>query len=75
MPAVAVIVADSTEQVPAAVEAAAMEDSCRDVAVVPRAPSDKALAGDSAEEAVVVVEVNGLVGEYGITGIPATGGG
>jgi hypothetical protein len=41
-----------------------MEDSCRDVAVVPRAPSDKALAGDSAEEAVVVVEVNGLVGEY-----------
>ena len=58
------IVADSTEQVPAAVEVAAMADSCRDVAVVPWAPSDKALAGGSVEEAVVVVEGNGLVGEY-----------
>jgi len=40
-----------------------MADSCRDVAVVPWAPSDKALAGGSAEESVVV-EVNDLVGEY-----------
>jgi hypothetical protein len=58
-----VIVVDSTERVPAAVEVAAMADSCRDVAVVPGAPSDKALAGGSVEESVVV-EVNDLVGEY-----------
>jgi hypothetical protein len=62
--AAAVIVAYSTERVPAAVEVAAMADSCRDVAVEPWAPSDKVLAGGSVEEAVVVVEVNGLVGEY-----------
>ena len=41
-----------------------MADSFRDVAVVPWAPSDKAWAGGSVEEAVVVVEVNGLAGEY-----------
>ena len=58
------IVADSTERVPAVVEVAAMADSCRDVAVAPWVPSDKAWAGGSVEEAVVVVEVNGLVGEY-----------
>jgi hypothetical protein len=62
--AAAVIVAGSTERVPAAVEVAAMADSCRDVAVVPWEPSDKAWAGGSVEEAVVVVEVNGLAGEY-----------
>lgn len=58
------IVADSTGRVPAAVEVAAMAGSCRDVAVVPWAPSDKAWAGGSVEEVVVVVEVTGLVGEY-----------
>ncbi len=39
-----------------------MGDNCRDVAVVPWAPSDKAWAGGSVEEAVVA-EVNGLAGE------------
>ena len=58
------IVAGSTERVPAAVEVAAMADSCRDVAALPWAPSDTAWVGRSVEEAVVVVEVNGLVGEY-----------
>lgn len=58
------IVADSTERVPAAVEVVAMADSCHDVAVVPWAPSDKAWAGGSEEEAVVEAEVNGRVGEY-----------
>jgi len=62
--AAAVIVADSTERVPAVVEVAAMAGSCRGVAVVSWAPSDKAWAGGSVEEAVVVVEGNGLVGEY-----------
>ena len=64
MAAVAVIAADSTERVPAAVEVAAIADSCRDVAVAPWASSDTAWAGGSVEGAVVVVEVNGLVGEY-----------
>jgi hypothetical protein len=62
--AAAVVVADSTERVSAVVEVVAMADSCRDVAVAPWALSDKAWAGGSVEEAVVVVEVNGLVGEY-----------
>ena len=57
---VAVTVVDSTERVPAAVEFAAMADSYRDAAVVPRAPSDKAWAG-AVEEAVVAVEVNDLL--------------
>jgi hypothetical protein len=56
-----VIVADSTEPVPVAVGVAALADSCRDAAMVPRAPSDKAWAEGSVEEAVVVVEVNGLL--------------
>jgi hypothetical protein len=38
-----------------------MADSCRDAAVVPWGPSDKAWAGGSVEEAVVVVEVNDLL--------------
>jgi hypothetical protein len=59
-----VTVADSTERVPVAVEVAAMADSSRDAALVPWALSDKAWAGDSVEEAAVVVEVNGPVGEY-----------
>jgi hypothetical protein len=41
-----------------------MADSCHGVALVTWAPSDKAWAGGSVEEAVVVVEGNGLVGEY-----------
>jgi hypothetical protein len=65
--AVAVIVAESTERVSAAVEVAAKAGSYHDVAVAPRprALSDKAWEGGSVEGAVVVVEVlNDLVVEF-----------
>ena len=59
------MVAEPTERVPAAVEVAAMAGNYRDVAVAreARVLADKTWAGGSEEEAVVVEELSGLVGE------------